>query len=82
MFKQKVIFLFSDTPSVKNSHRLITDNEKNKRKNPIPNGRQIYTYGRQQYEKRLKIALYKAENENLQWQTDRVIYDDRQRFFL
>ena len=82
MFKQKVISLFSNTPSVNHSDRLITDNKKNKRKNPIPDGRQIYAYRCQQYEKRLKITLYKAENKNLQRQTDRVIYDDRQRFFL
>ncbi len=82
MFKQKVISLFSDSPSVKDRDCLITNNKKDKRKNPISNRRQIYAYRRQYYKKCLKITFYKTENENLQRQTDGIIYYDWQSFLL
>ena len=41
MFKQKIITVFSDASSVKNSNRLVANYKENKGKNPICDRRQF-----------------------------------------
>ena len=82
MFKQKIIFFFSDISSANDGNRLISDYEQHKGENTIQNRMQLHAHGRQQREKRLKIAFRKPENKNLQRHTNRIIHNDRQALLL